>query len=98
MTGLSRLLCDGCFVVLTGGIPECADGCGRPLDHVGICAPCAPRPIEPTKCERCGRTDRLRPVPLSLTQAMADARAVDAIAHLLRDPEWGVGMLEDIAA
>ena len=25
-----------------------------------------------------------------------DADALDAIAHMLRDPEWGVGMLEDI--
>lgn len=29
--------------------------------------------------------------------AAADARAVEAIAEMLRDPEWGVGMLEDIA-
>ena len=27
-----------------------------------------------------------------------DALALDAIAHWLRDPDWGVGMLEDIAA
>jgi len=26
-----------------------------------------------------------------------DAQALDAIAHMLRDPEWAVGMLEDIA-
>jgi hypothetical protein len=29
--------------------------------------------------------------------ADVDARALDAIAHLLRDPEWSAGMLEDIA-
>ena len=28
---------------------------------------------------------------------MTDAVALDVIAHMLRDPEWGVGMLEDIA-
>lgn len=27
----------------------------------------------------------------------ADTAALDRIAHMLRDPEWGVGMLEDIA-
>jgi hypothetical protein len=27
----------------------------------------------------------------------ADKTALDAIQHMLRDPEWGVGMLEDIA-
>ena len=27
----------------------------------------------------------------------ADPRALDAIARMLRDPEWGAGMLEDIA-
>lgn len=26
-----------------------------------------------------------------------NARALDAIAEMLRDPQWGVGMLEDIA-
>lgn len=29
--------------------------------------------------------------------AETDAKALDAIARILRDPEWGVGMLEDIA-
>jgi hypothetical protein len=32
------------------------------------------------------------------TRAARDAAALDNIAHMLRDPEWGVGMLEDIAA
>jgi hypothetical protein len=27
-----------------------------------------------------------------------DAEALDAIQHMLRDPQWGVAMLEDIAA
>lgn len=27
---------------------------------------------------------------------MDDTAAMDAIAEMLRDPEWGVGMLEDI--
>ena len=27
-----------------------------------------------------------------------DAPALDDIAEMLRDPDWGVGMLEDIAA
>ena len=27
---------------------------------------------------------------------ITDAEALDAIAHMLRDPEWGMGMLEDI--
>jgi hypothetical protein len=29
---------------------------------------------------------------------MTDDAALDLIAHWLRDPDWGVGMLEDIAA
>jgi hypothetical protein len=29
-------------------------------------------------------------------QAGSDASALDRIARILRDPEWGVGMLEDI--
>lgn len=29
---------------------------------------------------------------------MTDADALDQICHWLRDPDWGVGMLEDIAA
>jgi hypothetical protein len=37
-------------------------------------------------------------LPRVLETALADARALDAIAHMLRDPDWGVGMLEDIAA
>ena len=28
---------------------------------------------------------------------LTDAAALDAIADMLRDPEWGVGMLEDAA-
>lgn len=28
---------------------------------------------------------------------LTDRSALDAIADMLRDPEWGVGMLEDIA-
>jgi hypothetical protein len=28
---------------------------------------------------------------------ITDAAALDALADMLRDPEWGVGMLEDIA-
>ena len=28
---------------------------------------------------------------------MDDKTALDQIAEMLRDPEWGVGMLEDIA-
>jgi hypothetical protein len=28
---------------------------------------------------------------------MTDDAALDLIAHWLRDPDWGVGMLEDIA-
>ena len=27
---------------------------------------------------------------------ISDAEALDSIAHMLEDPEWGVGMLEDI--
>ena len=33
-----------------------------------------------------------------LAQASDDATALDAIAHILRDPDWGVGILEDVAA
>lgn len=28
---------------------------------------------------------------------MTDDAALDRIAYMLRDPDWGVGMLEDIA-
>ncbi len=35
--------------------------------------------------------------PRQRTAAATDAAALDAIARMLRDPEWGVGMLEDIA-
>lgn len=28
---------------------------------------------------------------------LTDAQAVDTVAEMLRDPDWGVGMLEDIA-
>jgi hypothetical protein len=38
------------------------------------------------------------PPPAPMPEAATDdAAALDAIAHMLRDPEWGVGMLEDIA-
>lgn len=30
-------------------------------------------------------------------QALSDLQALDLIAYMLRDPDWGVGMLEDIA-
>lgn len=30
-------------------------------------------------------------------KATRDAEQLDAIAEILRDPDWGVGMLEDIA-
>lgn len=30
------------------------------------------------------------------TTTISDAEALDGIAALLQDPEWGVGMLEDI--
>lgn len=42
----------------------------------------------PTTCPSCGisaRTNRI------------DTDALDAIATMLTDPDWGVGMLEDIA-
>jgi len=29
-------------------------------------------------------------------RSMTDGAALDAIAHMLSDPDWGVGMLEDI--
>ncbi len=32
-----------------------------------------------------------------LASLLTDAQALDAIAHILRDPDWGVGMLEDFA-
>jgi hypothetical protein len=32
----------------------------------------------------------------STANRCTDGAALDAIAHILRDPEWGVGMLEDI--
>lgn len=32
------------------------------------------------------------------TRTESDAAVLDHIAHMLRDPDWGVGMLEDVAA
>jgi len=32
-----------------------------------------------------------------LASLLTDAQALDEIAHILRDPDWGVGMLEDFA-
>ena len=32
------------------------------------------------------------------TRTEDDAAALDHIAHMLRDPDWGVGILEDVAA
>lgn len=37
------------------------------------------------------------PEPDPSLSRMPDAQALDAIAHMLRHPEWAVGMLEDIA-
>jgi len=34
---------------------------------------------------------------ITLEEAVADKNALDRIAEMLRDPDWGVGMLEDIA-
>jgi hypothetical protein len=31
------------------------------------------------------------------TQRVKDSKALDSIQHLLQDPEWAAGMLEDIA-
>lgn len=31
------------------------------------------------------------------TRTMPDSEALDAIARMLQDPEWGSGMLEDVA-
>ena len=43
--------------------------------------------------------DRLPGAPVPAPQReLADAAALDRIQQILRDPEWGVGMLEDIAA
>jgi hypothetical protein len=39
----------------------------------------------------------IAPAAAEATTAVTDGRALDGIAHMLRDPEWGVGMLEDIA-
>jgi hypothetical protein len=36
-------------------------------------------------------------VAAASTQEEKDIRALDAIQYMLRDPEWGSGMLEDIA-
>lgn len=38
-----------------------------------------------------------RPDPAADTAAADDAETLDQIQWMLRDPEWGVGMLEDIA-
>jgi hypothetical protein len=39
-----------------------------------------------------------RPANLRRTgDSITDANALEQIAEILRDPEWGVGMLEDIA-
>jgi hypothetical protein len=38
-----------------------------------------------------------RPADRPATVPASDAETLDAIQWMLRDPEWGVGMLEDIA-
>jgi hypothetical protein len=37
------------------------------------------------------------PVEIRAMTITSDTEALDAIAQILRDPEWAVGMLEDIA-
>ncbi len=34
--------------------------------------------------------------PATSAPRLSDAQALDAVAHMLRDPEWNSGMLEDI--
>lgn len=41
--------------------------------------------------------DPLAPTAAETTTAVGDRDTLDAIADMLRDPQWGVGMLEDIA-
>lgn len=41
---------------------------------------------------------RTQPGEQHPTRTESDAAALDHIAHMLRDPEWGMGMLEDVAA
>lgn len=36
-------------------------------------------------------------MPTSRSTPLSDSDALDRIAQWLRDPDWGVGMLEDIA-
>lgn len=40
---------------------------------------------------------RTADTPRHPARTESDADALDRIAHILRDPEWGVGMFEDIA-
>lgn len=37
-------------------------------------------------------------MPTDRSAPLDDGDALDAIAEMLRDPDWGVGMLEDVAA
>ena len=40
--------------------------------------------------------EEVSPAEPNPTQAHLDAVALDRIAHMLRNPQWGVGMLEDL--
>jgi hypothetical protein len=73
-----------------------ADGCD--------CSDCYRRvnglePCDPSAATEDARNEAAAAALVTLVdRASDDAVALDAIAHILRDPEWGVGMLEDIAA
>jgi hypothetical protein len=60
------------------------------MPHAGTPASTPPEPARPVPGS-CGDPDfRVRACELS------DAAALNGIAEMLRDPDWGAGMLEDI--
>ena len=73
---------------------EHPDGCD--------CSDCYRRVNGLEPCDHISRTEDARNATNGVSQVLArasdDATALDAIAHILRDPDWGVGILEDVAA
>jgi hypothetical protein len=82
---LSSLACPGCH--------EPVDDGNEGFVHMADGTPLCRGEIEPVEVIH---PDAI-PVVATTGRTMGDTDALDAIAHLLRDPKWAFGMLEDIA-
>jgi hypothetical protein len=68
-----------------------------PAAHLYISGPLCTSCGKPTTAGLGVNADPTCPDCFSEYQADADKDALDQIQHILRDPQWGAGMLEDIA-